>query len=315
MSKQLVERKSYTFLLFLLLFHRPRAMLILLLLLVTLKVFIVVTFATILHCHHHHQMFIISVSVDHYWHRVHHHHCWCRWWLTSRPSSPLFLWTTTYIMSVVNTIYRYGPPLLLWTITDTISTITTVAVLHLIPCESSPLLLRSILTSRPSSALLLWTTTNTMSVVTVRAPVSGVWRTEGLLQRRRRGAVFKQNPARLLQSWSAGYRTAQQPRGVHSSRTEQFAVVGLQSCQLSTDSFSVSRSVNVFMFLCCVSFCFTHRIIETVSLLTLTEGTLEATARSDVPWTFTPKFQPRAILIIVMVIIIIHTFSIALFPA
>ena len=32
-------------------------------------------------------------------------------------------------------------------------------------------------------------------------------------------------------------------------------------------------------------------------LLTLTQGTLEATARSDVPWTFTPKFQPRIILI------------------
>ena len=153
-----------------------------------------------------------------------HHHCCCA------PSDTMWVITTVAMDHYWHHIY-----------------IITVAVLHLIPCESSPLLLRSMLTSCPSSALLLWTTANTMSVVTVRAPVSGVWRTEGLLQRRRRGAVFKQNPARLLQSWSPGHRTVQQPRGVHSSRTEQFAVVGLQSCQMPPDSFSVSRSVNVFM--------------------------------------------------------------------
>ena len=139
-------------------------------------------------------------------------------------------------------------PLLLRTITDIMSVISTVAIYHHWHhvrhqhCCYIPLL-----TPCPSSPLLLWTTTNTMSVVTVRAPVSGVWRTEGLLQRQRRGAVFKQTLGRLLQPWSPGHRTAQQPRGVHSSRTEQFAVVGLQSCQMPPDSFSVSRSVNFFM--------------------------------------------------------------------
>ena len=86
--------------------------------------------------------------------------------------------------------------------------------------------------------------------------------------------------------------------------------------------------------LCCVGFSLRHRIIETAYLSTLTEGTLEATAWSDVPWTFTPKFQPRvnnlifyaqspitdtsgrtALMILIMTTIIIHTFSIALFSA
>ena len=158
MSKQLVQRKSYTLPPFLLLFPRPRAMLILLLLLVTLTVFIVVMFAPILHCHHHHQMFIISVSADHYWHHVRHHHCYRRKLLTSWPPSPLLLWTITDTASVITAfaVGHYNPT----------SVFTTVAVGHYLHhvrhqhCCCGPLL-----TPCPSSPLLLWAIIDTMSVI------------------------------------------------------------------------------------------------------------------------------------------------------
>ena len=192
-----------------------------------------------------------TVAMDHYYHHIYYDHCCSGPLLTPYRPWTLLVWTIADTMP------------LLWTTTDIMSAITTVAMdHHWHHIYNHHWCYGPLLTPSPSSALLLWTTANTMSVVTVRAPVSGVWRTEGLIQRRRRGAVFKQNPARLLQSWSPGHRTAQQPRGAHSSRTEQFAVVGLQSCQLPTDSFSVSRSVNFVMFF--FSFLFLrHRIIET----------------------------------------------------